>query len=1718
MTITIKEENKGIHQETSLRINAQINLLLQQSGITNYQPQSFTSLPTLLNIQAHLRTQMTDEAMSKIEGLVALYGALSSTSNATGFISVLTLYAKTHHSKSIITQLTTIAKDLFTDFTPQSSTDRPQWLDDMTNALHNWRLLTNSPTFGKISRVLSLLVTLGVIDRVSCNLGNFELFAVEAQNKQANAFDLVDALIDTVVFFAEGAYQCFQKGSLKPLLFNSSSIIELEEQFIRLTTLWEFARNGNLQQYAQTDEAQFDKELTDTIEKLSHFYKTMPNGPEKKIVQQKWEVLSKMQNEFIATRVTGGLRKSPFVTKIYGNSAMGKSTFADLTMATSLKAMGVPSSPEYIVTLDEKDKYMSAYRSYITGIKMDDYGNSKATFWETAPSDWIIKICNNIRQAAIMADLANKGKVTIDPRAMTITTNVEDLHAGITSNNPMSILRRCHIHVDLKVRPQFLTDNMLDSQKVLDICGSLDTINDIWLIDIKKPVGDGPGKQNFNSWEIIHKDMNIFDYLDFIAVHAQKHNKQQTSIVESFQDPASLIDFCPECNHIQQKCTCETEYEPHFGERIATTLKTKLDSSTISFKKFQLVAETRIEDFTVKALIDGYSWFWNSPYSSWTSYVPESWMDNDWIKMGILYAGQDWIGQEVQSYVYNYFLITLILTLSSSMVSYYFGSIVFCTALLYFFTCYAGVIEAKKNAYFNEIQKRRGVLPELFQNARDKHVQYACGAFASLALIYGVAQTVRAFRQTLSMQGSLQPASIAEIRERDTQINPWKQTAPVEETYNSYFANPSMINNRISKAFGQIFIDNKFSGAFAVATNVIAIPFHFLPSETKLAKIVLGKRPIKFLLNPELTKRVSKSDLVLIYVPNTGPLKDMTSFFNNEYITQPLQATLYGLDSSAKSFTSKIMWQFTPGVSNGPHVFNGAYYNLTGMNTFAGMCMSPIVSDTNRKGILGFHIGGVTNTSKGCGMAVLATDLKFTMHDLFKLSKTFVQGPQASDIDDVVAGKKILVSPDVHRKCPSNYISEESAVEVYGTVTRSNPFDSAVISTPISEIVEEVTGVKNQWGPPKFVDPIIREEDGHTDLQRWKPWFASLDVCSQPSNGFDPAHVEAAMDDYLFELKECFDKQKSLWSVDMKPLNNVEIVSGKDGVRFIDSMNSSTSMGYPIGGPKSNYLVDLEPTAENAAPRTFTPEIWALAAELEERADQGIFLNQIFGSSLKDEPTKLSKEKVRVFQAAPIALQILIRKYYLPVARFLSVNPLLAECAVGINSHGPEWHQLSEHMAKFGDDRIIAGDYAKYDLRMPEQLTLTAFATMIEIATWSGNYTAQDIKIMKAIAHDVCSPLVAYNGTLIRFMGTNPSGQNMTVYINSIVNSLLHRLAFFDAYSDEELDHIGFNILGLGRRATFRDLCALATYGDDAKGSVREGFDKFNHVSMANYLAANDIVFTMPDKESDPIPFMSRFKADFLKRKDLFNPDLGVYVGALDENSIFKSLHSIIKSKVVTPMSVSAMNLDGALREWFYHGPTIYENRREQVSKIALKANLAVPGLLLSYQDRVEAWREKYETQSGTVDISSDSDSVLGELEEVCAELQDMLGPDSAEEESSLPYIDLEERVIEVLGRPTLRNAIICNATFGEIDLLYECEQTILCIECKIVRDGPAYHTKRATSQARKYARVFKTLRPDCTVYGLICTEFGFTIVTCLGKPKFPKKFAALLDSVPMAS
>jgi hypothetical protein len=415
----------------------------------------------------------------------------------------------------------------------------------------------------------------------------------------------------------------------------------------------------------------------------------------------------------------------------------------------------------------------------------------------------------------------------------------------------------------------------------------------------------------------------------------------------------------------------------------------------------------------------------------------------------------------------------------------------------------------------------------------------------------------------------------------------------------------------------------------------------------------------------------------------------------------------------------------------------------------------------------------------------------------------------------------------------------------------------------------------------------------------------------------------------------------------------METLCGRDGARFIDAMCKTTSKGFPLSGPKSDMisLLDPEDYPSHACPARCDDLILQECEKMCSELRAGKRCYSIFKACVKDEPTKIGKDKVRVFQAADWATQLMVRKYYLPIARLLSLFPLVSECAVGVNAQGPEWDQLARHMRKFGNDRILAGDYSKYDLRMPAGMIMAAFKCLLDIAQTCGSYSDDDLIIMKGIATEIAYSCVAYNGDIIIHRGSNPSGQNLTVYINCIVNSLLLRSAYYKMYPAH-----------LGNPEPFRVNIAVMTYGDDVKGSVRKGHDWFNHISYAKFLEERDMVFTMPDKESEPTPYMKDEEADFLKRHNLYNAETKLIHGVLDEASIFKSLHTVLRSKAVSLEDQSAMNIDGALREWWQYGREMYEMRRAQMTEVAQRAGVShmCTELGVSYDMRMDLFREKY--------------------------------------------------------------------------------------------------------------------------------------------------------------
>jgi hypothetical protein len=190
----------------------------------------------------------------------------------------------------------------------------------------------------------------------------------------------------------------------------------------------------------------------------------------------------------------------------------------------------------------------------------------------------------------------------------------------------------------------------------------------------------------------------------------------------------------------------------------------------------------------------------------------------------------------------------------------------------------------------------------------------------------------------------------------------------------------------------------------------------------------------------------------------------------------------------------------------------------------------------------------------------------------------------------------------------------------------------------------------------------------------------------------------------------------------------------------------------------------------------------------------------------------------------------------------------------------------------------------------------------------------------------VAFPIVDFNGDLIQFACSNPSGHSFTVIINGLVNCLYMRYCY--------------SILGNGQCADFKKFVCLFTYGDDNMMSVHKDIDWFNHTSIQACLASVGIIYTMAEKTAASIPFIHIKDVSFLKRTFRFDSEIGAYVAPLEHDSIEKMLLINIKSKNLCDEEHSVILMGTALREYFWYGKDTFHQKRKMFNKLILENNL----------------------------------------------------------------------------------------------------------------------------------------------------------------------------------
>jgi len=1528
-----------------------------------------TAFANLANIKG---IPIDETTLNRVENLGALFIAAKDCTTVSGFLGTIFLYLKTHYNKSVSNLVANYLSELLDaefdaqtgEFGVKTEEEKPQWLLLLKDLQDNWSLVIRNEGFKKISHVMSLCLALGLCDSADLDfrVGGMKMFSIGAFSKHATAVDLIDAAFETIVYFVEGGYACFERGTIKPLLYGNMENEEFEEVYSKCLRCHEYAKCGNLEKFEDMSENDYEALLSQCIEKAQMLRTTCKGVVEKNILSRKVEVLRQWQATFRQTRVQGGLREAPYSIGIFGGTAVGKSTIANVLMVTTLLHNNYCAADDRIVTLNEADKFMSNFRSYTNGVLIDDIGNTKADFVERAPTSLMIQLVNNVRMYANMAEADMKGKISVEPKVVIGTKNVKDTCATVYSNEPASITRRDRITLTCKVKPEYAVHDMLNEDKVRAAFpfGS-PQIPDFWNITVEKsyPIPNHTkGKPATVGWEIVNddgvllKDIGLPQLIRWIGQDSAKFYANQRELVAKNNNLDKKIQLCSECRFpVPDVCVCGKVHKPEqeevlseqIGEQVVSAMLPRYRYWKNWWKPRVAYWTDEIETRSVEMLLQRLDWLENSRWVCWTNWVPQDWLQKDWMKNVIWSSRQSDLRERIRRSYCNHLCgmvlcIFLTLFVSSLLLP------LLCIPLLGI----SGVVEFEKNKMYAEVAADNEAMPRVFKMYRDRHIKWITGTCVVVATLYAIAQIYKAFKVVPVPQGNLAPKTEIDIVERDSEVNPWAgvKVSEMPCSEKSKTTTPDRLEKMVQDNLCHMYITLTDNGkvrnfecdAFFPKSNVAIVPQHMWKADDIKAKFtrhdpsLIGGNFECFLYR-KFSINIPNTDLSIVWVPNGGDWKDLTDYFPQQrFANVPARLTYKKNDGSCVG--SKLLMDVGPVVTYAAEFF-GSKYNLN-FETFEGLCIAPLITETKGPLIGGFHLGGKSGQTRGCSGLLLKNEFDSAFEVLRKVPGVILaksSGTVPKELYDI----QFYENDKVHPKSPINFLPEGTNCKYYGQVKGRASYYSDVEPTIISKHVEDVCGVPQQWDGPKF--------------RKGYPWQASLQFSTKPSCGIEGSLLELAADDYVKGLLRTLEDIPSL-KADVKPLSEMETVCGIDGLRFIDKMPPSTSIGYPLSGPKSNFITILEPENHptHQCPAVLDQCFWDHAYSMEELYLQGERAYPVFKACLKDEPTKITKDKVRVFQGAPVALQLLVRKYFLPVARILSILPFSSECAVGINAQGPEWDQLANHIKRYGANRILAGDYSKYDLRMPAQVMFVAFRVMMDIAKDCG-YSERDLTIMEGIATDICYPLMAYNGDLIQHYGSNPSGQNLTVYINSIVNALLFRCAYYHITKDRE------NV------PEFRDVCSLITYGDDAKSSVHKDFPEFNHIAVAKFLEERDMKFTMPDKESEPTPFMVDEEADLLKRANVFSEDTGMIMGALDEDSIFKSLHAVLKSKAITREQQAMQNIDGGLREWFSHGREVYEKRREQMKEIAKRADIIHGCTVIheSYDDRLRNWKNKYE-------------------------------------------------------------------------------------------------------------------------------------------------------------
>jgi hypothetical protein len=1360
----------------------------------------------------------------------------------------------------------------------------------------------------QLNLIFDILVSLEILENFSIEIKGYKIFTPSKLGKKTKPFDLLDACYEFCSLFVKTCWAFPEKG-FKAFYEDAINGVFEEDYAYVLSSyiLFETGKNCDVD-----DVKEYDLRLQRAIDAATTSIKA---NSEKAYYTPKLKELKVLQAKRIASQ-KDFIRMKPYGILLFGGSSVGKSSIANAVTRYILKVNGFRASSDSVVVLNEADKFQSEFRTHHTGVILDDLCNSTVETTEGNPLLKVIQFINNSPQAALNPNADLKGNIMIEPRVVLATTNVKDLNASHYSNEPLSVARRFDITVTQTVREKYqLSDSaMLDSAKVeRDFAGI--AYPDFALFTLERPIlHSGNIRQGNNKTQrvtyvpIVFKgkemrEVSLCEFLEFLKENTAKHFKEQRSFVKTQRDNVDIqLDdegFPLDINRTNEVLDSE------FGI-LDNVFQKYYDLEALVFRKISelvfIILSTKI----------------------CRNWIISKYCIDICVKVIFVYTiCLMCITHHPRIYV------VLILTIQIQQ------------WLLYKALCY--VIKYK----IQHMKKPSDYLREMTMLDRARFISML-GGITAMSMIGSVIKLIYDMLTSEAAEYMRPSVDITEKKKEHSATEFWDEHSRYKRfTFNPRISGsarcttPDQLTGMVSRRIMMIHIKLKngktrFCNCLPIRGNMALIPSHVVPDYDAEALITKpGANPKNVSISMQSCYRIPKTDICVWYVPELGDQRDLTAYFPGDIAhgKQIVGDMVYNDQGEIKTYRKLLGTRTTNRTTLGGSFESLSYYFPE--QTFQGLCMATFVGRDNKDMpfIGGFHLGGKNHTAAA---GFITRDQVLEAIDNIAKKPSILPSHAGQSFETIIGDIDVGPLQEPHELCVTRNLDSDARCVVYGAHNRpgATPKSEVVISS-ISQKVQEHLGLERMHDKPHMMRDIMHKE-------------VDIENKTHTAYRFDAALVDKAVVDFNATLTSKLKKKLH----NLGKLDDDVVLAGLDGVVGINAMNFATACGFPLSGPKTTLVSKSERIVEGiSCPRDIDPKVLDEIKKLEETLLDGNRINTVFKASLKDEPTKIGKKKVRVFAGCNIYFIMLVRKYFLSISALMQQNKEVFECAVGLNVESPEWTKMMKHVYKHGVARVVAGDYKSFDGRMSPRFMLASFKILINLAELSGNYDADDLTIMRGIATEICSPTYDYFGTLVQFYGSNPSGHPLTVVTNSLVNSLYMRYVYYKIAQEERW----------WKTPLFSDVVALLTYGDDNIMSVRKGYDAYNHTNIARVLADSDITYTMADKEAGSVPFIHGFEAGFLKHNAVWDDELQLYRAVIEESSIAKMLHAHGKSQISEELH-AACTIKDALDKYAHFGREKYTERCAQLKQVADECNLTgLVGSFPTYQEQILKYCEKYE-------------------------------------------------------------------------------------------------------------------------------------------------------------